>query len=89
MAINSRITMTEETIIKFIKQEIRKLSPDSSDLTSTTDIVTDIRLDSVAVMNLVFELEEEFDISIPLNSLTEVRTIQDLATLIEKEKNQD
>ena len=48
----------------------------------------DLELDSVKVMELMMELEDHFDISIPLNSLPNVNTVSDLATEIEKLKAQ-
>ena len=40
----------------------------------TTDISTDLNIDSVAVMDFVMEVEDHFDIEIPLNVLSETRT---------------
>ena len=48
----------------------------------------DLELDSVMVMELMMELEDHFDISIPLNSLPDVNTVSDLAIEISKLKNQ-
>ena len=36
-------------------------------ITRDTDITADLDLDSLAVMNLLMQVEEKFDISIPLN----------------------
>ncbi|HET7410193.1 MAG TPA: acyl carrier protein [Paracoccaceae bacterium] len=43
-----------------------------------TDIVTDAGMDSVAVMDFVLDLEESFDITIPLDRLTDIRTVADV-----------
>lgn len=43
-----------------------------------TDIVTDAGMDSVAVMDFVLDLEETFDITIPLDRLTDIRTVADV-----------
>jgi acyl carrier protein len=40
------------------------------------------------VMELMMELEDHFDISIPLNSLPDVNTVADLASEITKLKSQ-
>lgn len=48
-------------------------------LTEETDLQGDLGLDSVQVMELLVEVEERFDISIPLNVLPSVRTVRDLA----------
>jgi acyl carrier protein len=35
-------------------------------------------------MDLVVDVEDHFDISVPINALAEVRTVGDFATLIQK-----
>lgn len=46
------------------------------------DIIDTLELDSMKVLNLVMEIEDEFDISVPINTLTDVHTVRDLADLI-------
>lgn len=53
------------------------------ELNEETELVTDLKLDSVKVMNLMLQIEDYFDISVPLNVLPEIRTIKDLAAQIE------
>ncbi len=43
------------------------------------DFVRELGLDSIQVMELLMELEDEFDIVIPLNVLTDVHTPAQLA----------
>jgi acyl carrier protein len=52
------------------------------DLAGETQLVADMGLDSVQVMELLTEVEDRFDISIPLNLLPEVRSIDDLCEQI-------
>jgi acyl carrier protein len=52
-------------------------------LSTETDISTDLNIDSVTVMDFVMEVEDHFDIEIPLNVLSETRTIGDLAKVVE------
>ena len=49
-----------------------------------TNIVNDLGLDSLAVMNFVMALEDEYDISMPLDRMAEVQTVGDLARTIEE-----
>jgi acyl carrier protein len=49
----------------------------------TSSVVEDTGLDSVSVMDFVMELEDEFDITIPLDQIAEVRTVGDLADAVE------
>lgn len=52
-------------------------------LSATTDISTDLNIDSVTVMDFVMEVEDHFDIEIPLNVLSETRTVEDLAKVVD------
>ena len=47
-------------------------------LSEDTELVADLGLDSVQVMELLLKIEDQFDISIPLNILPDVRTVKDL-----------
>ena len=51
-------------------------------VTAGTDIARDLDVDSLALMNIVMELEDAFDVSIPLDRLGPVRTVGDLAAVI-------
>ena len=52
-------------------------------LSATTDISTDLNIDSVTVMDFVMEVEDHFDVEIPLNVLSETRTVADLAKVVD------
>lgn len=49
-----------------------------------TDISADLSIDSVTVMDFVMEVEDHFDIEIPLNILSETRTMNDLVKVVEE-----
>ena len=57
-------------------------------LSEETELVADLGLDSVQVMQLLLETEEQFDISIPLNVLPDVRTVRDFARQIQQQTGQ-
>jgi len=66
---------------------VRVLEPfrrDGAAITKDTDITADLDLDSLAVMNLLMQIEEKFDISIPLNLIPEMRTVGDLVQVIDQ-----
>ena len=48
-----------------------------------TDLLSDLKLDSLQVMNLLLQIEDRYDISIPVNILPDVKTVRDLASQIE------
>ena len=47
-----------------------------------SSVVEDTGLDSVSVMDFVMEIEDDFDITIPLDRMGEMRTIGDLADAV-------
>ncbi len=57
-------------------------------LSEETELVADLGLDSMQVMQLLLETEEQFDISIPLNVLPDVRTVRDFALQIQQQTGQ-
>ncbi|MDD3650131.1 acyl carrier protein [Immundisolibacter sp.] len=52
-------------------------------VTGDTDLVADLGLDSLQVMELLMELEDAFDISIPVNVMADVRTVGELAAAVQ------
>ncbi|MET3525220.1 acyl carrier protein [Phenylobacterium koreense] len=56
-------------------------------VTAASDISRDLAVDSLALMNIVMELEDHFDISIPIDRLSEVQTVGDLSSLIDTIRN--
>lgn len=52
-------------------------------ISARTRIARDLGLDSVAIMDFVMELEERFDILIPLDQIADVETIRDLCQAVE------
>jgi len=51
-------------------------------ISSATNMVTDLQLDSFQVMEFMLEVEEEFDIAIDLESLSNIQTLNDLAGVV-------
>jgi len=51
-------------------------------LTMDTDIATELEIDSVAILDLIMEVEDNYDISIPMNLMADMRTIGNLVQAI-------
>ena len=49
-----------------------------------TEIVAELGLDSMQVMQVLLKIEDEFDISIPLNNVPNIQTVNELAQEVEK-----
>jgi acyl carrier protein len=76
-------TVTDLTL-REIGRSIEKTLGQKIELTETTNITRDLQIDSLALMNVVMELEDVFDISIPLDRLAVVETAGDLSSLIKE-----
>ncbi len=59
----------------------------SSDVVVTPDmkIGSDVEIDSVEVFDVVMELEEHYDISLPMEITSEIQTIGDLIQAVERQ----
>jgi acyl carrier protein len=66
-----------------IAQVLTARVPAGVQITAQTQIARDLGLDSVAVMDFVMDIEDHFDISIPLDRIAEVETVEDLSRAVE------
>ena len=51
-------------------------------ITGETVIAKDLTIDSLAIMDMVMELEDRFDVSIPMSVIAEIHTVDQLADTI-------
>jgi acyl carrier protein len=63
---------------------LKPFNTEGIDLTEETGLVADLGLDSMHVMQLIVMVEDDFDISIPLNILPEIRTVRDFAEQLQQ-----
>ncbi|CBE70141.1 MAG: acyl carrier protein [Candidatus Methylomirabilis oxygeniifera] len=73
-----------ETILPQLYEILKPFTQEGQALSDETELVADLDLDSMKVMEILLEVEERFDISIPLNVIPDVRTIRDFARQIEQ-----
>lgn len=67
-----------------IQDVLQPFAKEGQTIGDDTELVADLGLDSVQVMELLLEIEDQFDISIPLNILPDVRTVHDLSVQLQK-----
>ena len=63
---------------------LKSFTKESFELKEETDLIADLGLDSIKVIELLVMIEDSFDISIPLNILPDIRTINDLAEQLQQ-----
>lgn len=62
-----------------IRNAVETALPQISEIDFDAALTSDVGLDSVQVMDLVMEIEDELDISVPVEVLAEVQTLNQLA----------
>jgi len=75
---------TYEDILSIVIDLVRPLAPEGRGVQEETDLVADLEFDSLKVMNLVEQVEDRFDVSVPLNILPDIRTVQDFTVQLQK-----
>lgn len=53
-----------------------------TEIKGTTNLTSDLTLDSFQVMEFLMEIEDALDLAIDMNSLSDVHTISDLAAVV-------
>lgn len=80
--------MTEiSEIVPVLVDLLRPFNPDDKILVESTDIPAELNIDSVGVLDFIMEVEDHFDIEIPMNVVSETRTVGDLATYVSSQLN--
>ena len=79
--------MSQEIESKVIKIIAEKLGIDESEVKPEASFIDDLGADSLDIVELVMELEEEYGIEIPDEDAEKIKTVQDAINYI-KEKTQ-
>ena len=74
---------TYADILPKILETLKPLAKKGVNLQETTELVSELGLDSLQVMQILLKIEDHFDISIPLNNLPNIRTVKDLGQEVE------
>ncbi len=80
---------TYENIVQQVIEAIKEIVPPGLEINPKTDLISDLEFDSLKVMNLMEDIEDRFDISIPLNILPDVRSVEDLAVQLQHLTGED
>jgi acyl carrier protein len=74
--------ITRAVVMEEIVRHLEPFQAGEQPITGATVISKDLTIDSLAVMDMVMELEDRFDISIPLNTVAEIHTVDELTDTI-------
>ena len=71
-----------EILTDYLKSNWADSPSSNKTITSATNMVTELQLDSFQVMEFMLEVEDHYDIAIDLDSLSNIHTIDDLAGVV-------
>lgn len=73
--------MVFEKVKKILSEQ---LEIEEDKITIDSDLVEDLKADSLDIVELIMDLEQEFDLEIPDEDLPKVNTVRDVVEYIEK-----
>ena len=76
-----------EEIIKIIRDEASMTIEPDTEITSDTDLISDLHIDSLDMMLIIGDIEQKFDIVIDNTEIQNVRTVKDIANKISEMKS--
>jgi acyl carrier protein len=80
--------MTEiSDIVPVLVELLKPFNTEDIALTQATDIPAELNIDSVGILDFIMEVEDRFDIEIPMNAVANIRTIGELATYVHSQLN--
>jgi acyl carrier protein len=77
--LTNNATNIEAQIVELLARRV----PAGTHVSAQTQIVGGLGLDSVAILDFIMDVEDRFDLSIPLDRVAEVQTIAELSSAIE------
>ena len=77
--------MSDKDVSHFLFQTIKECCDGKLSVPLTLDTrMSDLRIDSLNMIQIVYELENHFDVEIPENCLFELDTLADLLALVQR-----
>lgn len=75
---------SRENILEQLFELVRPYCKEPIVLSEQTRLIDDVGLNSIKVMELVMQIEDHFDVSVPLNILPDVHSMGGFAEQLEK-----
>ena len=83
---NSNIANIEKKVMSLLVSYLEPrwaADPDSRvEVSGKTNLTSDLTLDSFQIMEFLMEIEDEMDLAIDMNKLSEVHTVSDLTGVV-------
>jgi acyl carrier protein len=79
------MTVEGDALYRDLCTILEKYAPAGVELTPMTELSGDLAIDSVAAMDLIMEIEDKFGIDIPMNLVSDLRSLQDLVDVVRQQ----
>lgn len=81
------MSLSKDQVLPRLIEIIEPFNKKGIDVSASTSFANDLELDSLTVMDLVAEIEDEYDILLPVNLLPDLETVGDVAGAVADIKN--
>jgi acyl carrier protein len=73
-----------ESVEQVVRAALASVRPDAVSVDGGADLSREVGLDSLQVMDMVMEIEDRLDVSVPVETLADARTLDQLCAGIER-----
>lgn len=87
MTSNRPMSESYNEIMQLLCDRLGSMTNSGVQVTAETNLINQLSIDSIKLLNLIMEIEDTFDVSIPINALADVQTVRQLADLVHKIKS--
>ncbi len=77
-----KIIMEDSEVVTQICILLLPFNATGKKLSAQTDIPAELNIDSVGILDFIMEVEDHFDIEIPMNVVADIRTIGELSAYV-------
>jgi acyl carrier protein len=81
------MTNASGMIEKVVREALQAVCPEHGEVDGNVNLASELGIDSVQVMDLIMEIEDRLDISIPIATIAEARTLDQLCAGIRRLAN--
>lgn len=74
----------QDDVFAKVCELLKPYNPENRPITMQSGIVSDLEVDSVAVFDLVMGLEDHYDVSIPMEMVSDIKTVGELCSAIKQ-----
>ncbi|RKQ71559.1 acyl carrier protein [Litorimonas taeanensis] len=75
---------SRDEIFDKICELLKPYNPQNREILKESGIMSDLEVDSVAVFDLVMGLEDHYDISIPMEMVSDIKTVGELVNAVKE-----